>query len=603
MTVASTLPVRYVLYTHYPEGDDFKEYRRRGTPPRELPGVQFLVSHLTGLRGLLTWPGYEGLIVLFYAPGFAECLRGIASRMTETDLVRKCRELEFARAVDTYLHGLLAREHRALLPRLRFVTPLDLHKVFGRMKNSRIADHLGSWIMGDAEDVKYDSPKIVEAIVRLRLLGSGTPVFRVDYDVLFRGEENKLKKNLEFSSTVGSCLTAYQLRRDSPNLSSFIFSASYDHHALLDPKAAGEFQTWGRAFATRVFPALPVTKALIRRVRKAKPPGDTWDKYANDSFSPALARRFFGFEGDRFEVSRTHGVGLVGAHPMASVISGAMLYLSDGAILDLPPFSNFSLNVSWIDDHLKYCLHRELRHLSRAGRRGDAAEAGQNPLLVYSKIDSVIVQKAGRKVGGDFLGYIFNGYLPTMLRGAIMDAWITPHPLLKYRWEELTREERTALGRLLRGKQSQSVLASALQTALEEGDFVTAEETALKKRLEEVALRRINEVRTQWMALTEDGTDTFASLWAKGEAQSCLKLTLEYPGIVNPALVRADQSVTRITALDGKLITDLNELVNDAMEYIKWTLNWPTIVQVVRSIEQGTLRTDLNFDPEREDRT
>src|SRR5712692_10435737 len=160
-----------------------------------------------------------------YAPGLAKCLDGIASRKSKEYLEQNCEELEFARAVDSYLQDLMKAEYKELVPRLRFVTALDLHKVFGRITNSELAGYLKVWIVGDAGRGTYDSPKIVEAIVRLRLLGSGVPVFRVDHDVLFRKEKNWGKKNLEFSSTIGSCVRAYQLRRDSPNLSSFIFSA------------------------------------------------------------------------------------------------------------------------------------------------------------------------------------------------------------------------------------------------------------------------------------------------------------------------------------------------------------------------------------------
>ena len=37
--------------------------------------------------------------------------------------------------------------------------------------------------------------------------------------------------------------------------------------------------------------------------------------------------------------------------------------------------------------------------------------------------------------------------------------------------------------------------------------------------------------------------------------------------------------------------------VGDALEYIEWALNWPKIVQVVRSVEQGTVRTDMSWRP------
>jgi hypothetical protein len=608
MTTDYPLSVRYVLYSHYPEGNDFNHHLKEGTPPHKLEGVQYLVGHLKGLSGLLTWPGYEGLLVLFYAPGLADCLDGIGKGDSEIDLVRSCPSLKFARAVETYLQALVKKEYKELESRLRFITALDLHKVFGRVgKNSKIAQSLRSWMVGDVEGIRYDSPKIVEAIVRLRLLGSDVPVFRVDYDVLFRGDGNWGKKNLEFSSTIGSCLTAYQKKRDS-NRSSFIFSASYDHKALLNSDESNKFHPWGRAFATRVFPALLVNEELmnetIEAIKEGESDADAWDNYAAKSFSQDVARKFFGFDSESFKTSEVKGIGKIGAHPMASVISGAMLYLSDGAILDLPPFSNFQLNVSWIDDHLKYCLHRELRHLSRIKLRIDASRIRPDTLLTYSKLDDVIVQKAGRKIPKDLRNYILDEYLPTLLRGTIMDAWITHEPLLKYRPEDLSEENRDVWSRIPREKQSNAVLPSALQQALEECNFGRKEKHNLKLKLKEVALQRINEVRRQWRELTEDGLETFASIWAKGEARSRFpNLNLQYSGIANPAVVPVDKDVPDQRDLDGHVQQDLNDLVDNAIEYIDWTLNWPAIVQVVRSIEQGSLRTDLNFNPEREDRT
>jgi hypothetical protein len=617
MTAEYPLPIYYVLYTHYPELDDFNQYAKYGTPPGDLPGVDFLVQHLSGLRGLLTWPGYEGLLVLFYAPGLAECLRGIANQQTREQLIDTCKELEFADAVHKYIDGVMKQDYEELLPRLRFFTALDLHQVFGRITNSKIADRLKPRMVGDTKGLRYDSPKIIEAIVRLRLLGSGVPVFRVDYDVLLRGEENWDKKNLEFSSTIGSCLTAYQLRRDAPNLSSFIFSASYDHKILREATASDRFKTWGRAYATRVFPALPFNQTQINETleairqrqeaaenvhagpaldkEKREIEADAWDHYAVKAFNPGLARKFFGFEGDDFTISDLAGIGKVGAHPMASVISGAMFYLSDGAILDLPPFSNFSLNVSWIDDHLKYCLHRELRHLRRPINHG-ARDVRRRDLLTYSKIDDVVVQKAGRKIQGDLRRYIFDGYLPTLLRGTILDAWITPHPLLKYRLDELTHDEnRNALSNMLNGQQPTGILPRALQRALEACRFNDEAKADLREELRETALERIIQVRKQWAALADGEVESFASIWAKGRAeQYCSDIELKYTGIVANPELPIHANITWRELSDG-MKDDLIQLIADAINYIEWTRDWPTIVQVVRSIEQGTLRTDLNY--------
>ena len=49
--------------------------------------------------------------------------------------------------------------------------------------------------------------------------------------------------------------------------------------------------------------------------------------------------------------------------------------------------------------------------------------------------------------------------------------------------------------------------------------------------------------------------------------------------------------------LNPPLHDDFLTLVEDALEYIEWTLNWPKIVQVVRSVEQGKVKTDMSWKP------
>ena len=267
-----------------------------------------------------------------------------------------------------------------------------------------------------------------------------------------------------------------------------------------------------------------------------------------------------------------------------------MLCLSEGAILDLPPFSNFMLNVSWIDDHLKYCLHRELRHLT-------TIELKIEPLLSDAKLDPIMVQK-GRAPISDLPSYVLGNYLPTLLWGTVVDAWITSNPLLKYRPEDLTAQERTAWHQIKRTGRSEAVLAAALQTALEKGSFITAERLALRNQLIKVAMQRITEVRKQWANLTGEGMETFASIWAKGTVGSYFQ---NLPGKCLGIAVAdrpLEQDLSESVHLNYHLHDDLLTLVEDALEYIEWTLNWPKIVQVVRSVEQGTVRTDMSWKPE-----
>jgi hypothetical protein len=414
--------------------------------------------------------------------------------------------------------------------------------------------------------------------------------------VLFRGDNNKNNKgnkgnkelaDLGMFKTVASCLRAYRLRMDEPSVANFLLSASYDTRALRSDDSAQTFDAWCGAFATRVFPALPIVPDKIPGAGTGA--ASSWDAYVNDVFDQALARRFYGLAPTGVSTEGFTGIGKIGAHPTVSVISGAMLCLSEGAILDLPPFSNFTLNVSWIDDHLKYSLHRELRHLT-------SIELKAEPLLSHAKLDSIMVQKHRAEIG-NLPSYALGNYLPTLLWGTVVDAWITPFPLLKYRVADLSDEDKTEWYKIKRTGRSEAVLGSALQTALEKGSFIMAERLAVREQLIKTAMQRITAVRKEWADLTSNGKETFASVWAKGTVRSYFpELEEKCLGIAAEG-IPLGQDLKRSTDLNYYLHDDFLTLVDDALEYIEWTLNWPKIVQVVRSVEQGTVRTDMSWKP------
>lgn len=442
--------------------------------------------------------------------------------------------------------------------------------------------------MGDVAQLRYDAPKIVEAIVRLRLLGTGVPVFRLDWDVLFRGsppDGNANISDLGMFKAIASCRQAFLLRRDESRVATFLLSASYDTSAVAE--LSGKFEAWRGAFATRVFPALPVVRDKLPTVGSAVD-NEFWERYASDNFREDLARKFYGLTDKGLKSDGLRGIGRIGAHPLVSVISGAMLCLSEGAIVDLPPFSNFGINVSWIDDHLKYCLHRELRHLT-------TVELESEPLLSDAKLDTVQVSKARAPIA-NLPEYVLGNYLPTLLWGTILDAWITPDPLLKFRPEDgLTGEERERWYALPRRGGSGAILTDALREALAAQQLPMGRRVQLRDHLIAKAVSRISDVRSEWISLRgDDGTETFASIWAKGIVSNFFpEISSRYRAMA-PTL-NASEPFDNIYLLNNALLPDFMRLVNDAVEYIDFTLHWPNIVQVVRSVEPGTVRFDVSW--------
>jgi hypothetical protein len=504
-----------------------------------------------------------------------------AGSTTRQQLCMTHDHLRFAEEVQNYVEGKLAHYSQDGL-RVRFVTSLDLIEILGRV-NWNLAVNFRGWLLGDVEQLRYDAPKIVEAIVRLRLLGTGIPVFRLDWDVLFRGDQlegNAATPDLGLFKAIVSCRQAFLLRRDESRVATFLLSASYDTSGVSDPDLAPRFDSWRGAFATRVFPAIPVVPGRFPAA------ADGWEDYLEEVFREDIARKFYGLTRKGLNSNGIQGIGSIGAHPLVSVISGAMLCLSEGAIVDLPPFSNFGINVSWIDDHLKYCLHRELRHLT-------TVQLESEPLLSDAKLDSVRVTKARGPIT-NFPRYVLGNYLPTLLWGTIMDAWITPDRLLKYRPEDgLSEEEQKRWHQLSRKGASGAILTKALQEALAMQHIANRRE--LEQRLIAEAVSRIADVRNEWMGLQgDDGTETFASIWAKGIVRNY------FPGIDDRCLGMApkipiNRTFNNIYELNDYLIPDFMRLRDDAVQYIDFTLHWPNIVQVVRSVEPGMVRFDVSW--------
>ena len=91
---------------------------------------------------------------------------------------------------------------------------------------------------------------------------------------------------------------------------------------------------------------------------------------------------------------------------------------------------------------------------------------------------------------------------------------------------------------------------------------------------------------------------TFASAWVSGEdeVRTHMKgMTERAAGLVKPGGPIIGKDLT-LRALNELVQADLMLLIDDALTYIDMTLNWSKTVQLIRSIEPGTLKTDLFWD-------
>src|SRR6185295_13616273 len=187
-----TFPVTYVLYSHFSEKEaaDFTAFQKAKQDGLEgerldqfmhtLGGIKTLTSYFRGLKELLETPGHEGIVLLFYASGIEELLDNLSK--TKAELIRDHPKLQFAsRFGATFLAAAKAQQ---LERRVRMITAVDLHDILGRISPD-IAQKAHVNVVGPEAGIRYDVPKIPEAVVRLRSLGHGVPVLRLDQDVLF----------------------------------------------------------------------------------------------------------------------------------------------------------------------------------------------------------------------------------------------------------------------------------------------------------------------------------------------------------------------------------------------------------------------------------
>ncbi|MGH7340015.1 MAG: hypothetical protein ACREKH_05945 [Candidatus Rokuibacteriota bacterium] len=205
-------------------------------------------------------------------------------------------------------------------------------------------------IAGARGNYTYDSPKFVEAVIRIaRGLEphlAPHPVVRIDEDVL--PNEDALGIVLEAVNEKWRSLTKY-----------FFFSGTYRGRA--DPDSLHEHAVrthWLTPNSPQVCAFLGDLGEMGAVQIVATPGGVAKPGGCATTATGDVPRSDFG---DRqAQQRRSHGVA---NRPSPQVISGAGLAMSISCILDLPPFLIPNL-VVWVDDHLKRRLHEQVGHIA-----------------------------------------------------------------------------------------------------------------------------------------------------------------------------------------------------------------------------------------------
>ncbi|CAJ1366997.1 unnamed protein product [Effrenium voratum] len=227
--------------------------------------------------------------------------------------------------------------------------------------------------------------------------------------------------------------------------------------------------------------------------------------------------------------------------------SGAGL-CSGGAALDLPPWCHLRQNVLWIDDQ---CLCQLV-----------ALESSRpEPARCFAL--EVEVTK-GRRPPASFVWHTLEVYLPSLLYGLVMRAWIDGPLAPALRWVRY-------YGRPLPLSRRQR----------------------LECQLWEEALQCCSAWRLRWARLRGSCGPSFAALWATGEVQRHPLLGFRCSAdssAPSPRALRLGRGLVTADApnklrkadLNEFLLEALGELIQDALQHLGWVLLWPSVVQAVR---------------------
>ena len=435
------------------------------------------------------------------------------------------------------------------LARVRVITAYDLDPIIRSSyapKNPDMALRLARYLSGESTQMRYDTSKFVEAIIRLRHVGSGIPVLRIDWDALLNNDSLGADGNGLLSTAIPRAVEACEAEFRNPGVSSFMCSGGYR-------RGEDNYDGYATRYATRVAPGLPIDVSLLREPIEP-------EDYVQRAFDPTLADRFF------------DTLGHVGADVNAAVTSGALLCMSDTTVLDLPPFSNLHSLVSWIDDHLRYSLHQALGQF--APRAVIAAETDPEPGS-QGRIRECEVHKQRHPQTQDVFVYTLNSYLPALFRGCILDAWLGPKTLPS------DRDRRPGS------------FPRALREALQSRVFPDEQRARLRSELIEDAKVRASLIRSLWSEIRTDDRESIACAWANGRiGEHPLEALRDFRGIpwFGWGLYEPDANDLRPAILE-----EIVRLAEDIEGYIDWALTWPGVAASIRAWPRGSLRTDLEW--------
>jgi hypothetical protein len=528
---------------------------------------------------------WEGFAFVFLDPGWTDlCREAAGSPLKMATLVEHLTRAQIKIEESLDEDNILKSCHSKREQIVTAAHLINLLKLLDAAERSKKQSFFEIFI-GKAETMRYDSPKVIEAAIRIANIGRHVPVFRFDDDVIFCGQrspefaKSEKKRLAEAKRTADSILLLcdrYRQLSMDPQVHYFLYSGGYnlpskidENVESIDPSAFGN--TTNDPFLVNGFATRILYLAQLPKTRNI-------NSEDNDEGS-IRSKDVLTFLKDLYKL---------GANPFRQVISGGGLCLSDSAILDLPPYSNMQLNVMWIDDHLKYAIHDELGHF---GRRTRTHYPARVPGALFSQLRHARKHRGAPLFTYHDVRWHVKMYMLRLILGCIADSWLRTKADLKLSTRELDNDRYEELGQWVPG-----IYANQFMDMMPGGwsDDSATIKSDFSNKLWQKGIERMNEMITAWGDHVYK--NTFLGLFVHGDAHQRYKDFVDYfPAGMPRGFQKAVQELpaqypsTHKSRLSGipdepSLQVALEVLVNDFTEYFSLVQFWPSFVQSVRSL-------------------
>lgn len=324
-------------------------------------GIQLTLQHLRSSSGELVYPIEE---------------------LVFEQTTRNCLKVALDRAISILEADSKSSFDKSKAPKFQFVGLPHLYTLIHSLY--RIDPALLDALAGDGINFSYDSPKFVEAVIRIRR-GNTYPIFRFDEDVEVDEQAiGSLLNNCRNLDTIGYRLFSGKYKTSPENID-YLNDFAVRLHWLVD-RDTHELSNSGKWFL-RDLGEIGATQVPTN---------------ANDMSN--LMSDFVENERDNVSANRSS----------QQLVSGAGLFMSNQAINQLPPFMNFNHLTLWVDDHLKRRLHEVLGHIAPGG-----PEQIEDACFTQDRHPGGILDKE--------IEWARDEYFQRLFDGCILHALITTH--------------------------------------------------------------------------------------------------------------------------------------------------------------------------------